>query len=176
MGGLSANALSARGISHTPPASILGTMKWDTGHLGMVALVLYGLSMVLPAGDVRLNAETAPQTVVGFFMVGLALIGFPMVFQGEAMGYVCLLGVCCNLLFIAAYLYFVVGRRVLLAAGFALLAAVGAVVVAQLNLQLKVWGFGAWLMSFGLLAIAAAGQVWGQLRDMPESDPIPLAQ
>ena len=44
--------------------------------------------------------ETAPQTVVGFFMVGLALIGFPMVFQGETIGYVCLLGVCCNMLII----------------------------------------------------------------------------
>ena len=151
-------------------------MKWDTRHLGTVALVLYALSMVLPAGEVRYNAEAAPQTVVGFFMVGLALIGFPMVFQGETMGYVCLLGVCCNLLFIAGYVYFVVGRRILLAAGFALLAAVGAVVVAQLNLQLKVWGFGAWLMSFGLLAIAAAGQVWGQLREIALGEATPAVQ
>lgn len=148
-------------------------MKWDTRHLGTVALVLYALSMVLPAADVRYSAESAPQTVVGFFMVGLALIGFPMLFQGESMGYVCLLGVCCNVLFIAAYLYFAVERRIALSAMFALLAAIGAVVVAQLNLQLKIWGFGAWLMSFGLLAIAAAGQVLEQLRQAPPIDSAP---
>lgn len=148
-------------------------MKWDTRYLGTVALVLYALSMVLPAADVRYSAESAPQTVVGFFMLGLSLIGFPMLFQGESMGYVCLLGVCCNVLFIAAYLYFVVERRIALSAMFALLAAIGAVVVAQLNLQLKVWGFGAWLMSFGLLAIAAAGQVLEQLRQAPPIDSAP---
>jgi hypothetical protein len=139
-------------------------MKWDTRHLGTAALVLYALSMLLPAAELRYNAESSPQTVVGFFMLGLSLLGFPMLFQREPMGYVCLLGVCCNVLFIAGYLYFAVGRRVALAAAFALLAAVGAVIVAQLNLQLKVWGFGAWLLSFGFLAIAAAGEVWGKLR------------
>ena len=153
------------GISPHEHASILVTMKWDTRHLGTAALVLYALSMLLPAAEVRYSAESNPQTVVGFFMVGLSLLGFPMLFQREPMGYVCLLGVCCNVLFIAGYLYFVVGRRVALSAAFALLAAVGAVVIAQLNLQLKVWGFGAWLMSFGCLAIAAAGQVWAQLRE-----------
>jgi hypothetical protein len=148
-------------------------MKWDTRHLGTVALVLYALSMVLPAADVRYNADAAPQTVVGFFMLGLSLIGFPMLFQGESMGYVCLLGLCCNLLFITAYLYFILDRRIALSALFALLAAIGAVVVAQLNLHLKVWGFGAWLMSFGLLAIAAAGQVLGQLREASALDAPP---
>jgi len=151
-------------------------MKWDTRHLGTAALVLYALSMLLPAAEVRYNPDSSPQTVVGFFVVGLSLLGFPMLFQREPMGCVCLLGVCCNVLFIAGYLYFAVGRRVALSAAFALLAALGAVIIAQLNLQLKVWGFGAWLMSFGCLAIAAAGQVWAQLRETMHLERAPAVQ
>lgn len=151
-------------------------MNWHTRHLGTAALVLYALSMLLPAADVRYNPDSSPQTVVGFFTVGLSLLGFPMLFQREPMGYVCLLGVCCNVLFIAGYFYFALGRRVALSAAFALLAAMGAVVIAQLNLHLKIWGFGAWLMSFGLLAIAAAGQVWEQLRHSLQVEQAPAMQ
>ena len=144
-------------------------MSLHTRHLGTAALFLYALSMLLPAAELRYTPDSNPQTAVGFFLLGLSLVGAPMLYHGETMGYVCLLGVCCNVLFIAAYFYFILDRRPALSTFLALLAATGAVVVSQLNLSLIIWGFAPWLLSFGLLAIASAAQLLTQLR--PEAVP-----